>query len=86
MFGELTESIQADMVAKIFRVQVQREEPPPTQPVRRPVLKGPGMDGNGNGSGARVPAGVGSQSAAKVGRNDPCPCGSGRKYKRCHGR
>ncbi len=25
------------------------------------------------------------QSAPKVGRNDPCPCGSGKKYKRCHG-
>jgi len=23
---------------------------------------------------------------AKVGRNDPCPCGSGKKYKKCHGR
>ncbi|MBQ2529056.1 MAG: SEC-C domain-containing protein, partial [Treponema sp.] len=23
---------------------------------------------------------------AKVGRNDPCPCGSGKKYKQCHGR
>ncbi len=27
-----------------------------------------------------------SQSGAKVGRNDPCPCGSGKKYKRCHGK
>ena len=26
------------------------------------------------------------RSAAKVGRNDPCPCGSGKKYKKCHGR
>ena len=26
------------------------------------------------------------RSAPKVGRNDPCPCGSGRKYKQCHGR
>jgi preprotein translocase subunit SecA len=24
-------------------------------------------------------------AAAKVGRNDPCPCGSGKKYKKCHG-
>jgi len=30
------------------------------------------------GQGQRVPAG-------KVGRNDPCPCGSGKKFKRCHG-
>ena len=27
-----------------------------------------------------------AQSVPKVGRNDPCPCGSGRKYKRCHGK
>jgi len=25
------------------------------------------------------------RSGAKVGRNDPCPCGSGKKYKKCHG-
>ncbi|MBI4507767.1 MAG: SEC-C domain-containing protein, partial [Chloroflexi bacterium] len=25
-------------------------------------------------------------AAGKVGRNDPCPCGSGKKYKKCHGR
>ena len=27
-----------------------------------------------------------ARAALKVGRNDPCPCGSGKKYKRCHGR
>jgi len=26
------------------------------------------------------------RAGTKVGRNDPCPCGSGRKYKQCHGR
>jgi preprotein translocase subunit SecA len=35
---------------------------------------------SGNG-GQRQPA----RTAQKVGRNDPCPCGSGKKYKRCHG-
>ncbi|TMB41102.1 MAG: hypothetical protein E6J53_10805, partial [Chloroflexi bacterium] len=37
----------------------------------------------GAGSGAPVPAGA---SNAKIGRNDPCWCGSGKKFKRCHGR
>jgi uncharacterized protein YecA (UPF0149 family) len=33
-----------------------------------------------------VPAGNGTADAdRKAGRNDPCPCGSGKKYKRCHG-
>jgi preprotein translocase subunit SecA len=36
---------------------------------------------NGNGAGGVQPA----KSVAKVGRNDMCPCGSGKKYKKCHG-
>jgi preprotein translocase subunit SecA len=35
------------------------------------------------GEAGSAPATV--QSGAKVGRNDPCPCGSGKKYKKCHG-
>ena len=31
-------------------------------------------------------AGAGAGAVPKVGRNDPCPCGSGKKYKACHGR
>ncbi len=37
--------------------------------------------GEGRAGGGRTPA----KAAAKVGRNDPCPCGSGKKYKKCHG-
>jgi len=32
------------------------------------------------------PPGAVKREADKVGRNDPCPCGSGKKYKRCHGK
>src|SRR5678816_1260134 len=51
----------------------------------------PNMNGNGNGNGSDEqseqprklePVRVG----AKIGRNDPCPCGSGKKYKNCHGK
>ncbi len=38
------------------------------------------------GIGARAGSGDGSEAYPKVGRNDPCPCGSGKKYKQCHGR
>ena len=38
-----------------------------------------GGDGSANGSNKQVIKGD------KVGRNDPCPCGSGKKYKKCHG-
>jgi len=65
--------------------------------VRQIVESGPGeLDGSGgrtNGqpkkrAAAPVGAAAGSASApnAKIGRNDPCWCGSGKKYKRCHGR
>jgi hypothetical protein len=43
------------------------------------------------GTGGAAPASVGRRAgrtaarAAKIGRNDPCPCGSGKKYSKCHG-
>ncbi len=51
----------------------------------------PAFAGNGNGNGtalARAPARNPSDPASwgKVGRNESCPCGSGKKYKHCHGR
>ena len=101
MFNELRDRIQGSIVARIFRVQVQRNAPPPPpSPLVREVLEsGPGdPDGAGkpgrNGApkqrraapvGAAAAAG-GEAAAAKLGRNDPCWCGSGKKYKRCHGR
>jgi preprotein translocase subunit SecA len=41
------------------------------------------LGGNGGGNGAGKPAPV--TAGPRVGRNDPCPCGSGKKYKKCHG-
>jgi len=97
MFQELTAAIQADIVVNMFRVEV-RQEPPPPPPGRPAVVEsGPqqagaapaARNGAGNGSaqGQRAASAVATAVAAgKVGRNDPCPCGSGKKYKRCHGR
>ena len=96
MFQELTASIQADIVANMFRVQVQQEAPPPPAAPRRLVETGPAQpagaatNGGGNGAARRerqlTGAGAAAANSGKVGRNDPCPCGSGKKYKRCHGR
>ncbi|HHV55422.1 MAG TPA: preprotein translocase subunit SecA [Firmicutes bacterium] len=49
---------------------------------------GAGRGGRGTGAGAAGPAGgrLEPRRVQKVGRNDPCPCGSGLKYKKCHGR
>jgi len=102
MFSELTDRIQSSIVAGIFRVQVTRNAPaPPPQPLVRQVTEsGPAeLDGSNGAAGKARPqqrkvaaaatqsaAAVPAGAAAKLGRNDPCWCGSGKKYKRCHGR
>ena len=102
MFNELRDRIQSSIVAMIFHIQpAPRNTPPPTpQPVVRRVMEsGPGeLDGDGKSgrNGAPRPRRVapvgaaagasGEAGAAKLGRNDPCWCGSGKKYKRCHGK
>ena len=59
-----------------------------------PRSAAPNTQAPARGSGAQQPPRVGGDDAAiktvrrdepKVGRNDPCPCGSGKKYKKCHG-
>ncbi len=76
MFQATLQAIQDDSVRILFRVQVAPEQRPVARPVAMPT---------------REPAGVGARSSgggqpAKIGRNDPCWCGSGKKYKKCHGR
>ncbi len=55
---------------------------------RRPVAPPRGLTTSGPSGGAggqKKPARVAKSSEPKVGRNEPCPCGSGKKYKKCHG-
>ena len=84
MFIEMQNRIQHDVARTIFRVSVETE-PSAAQlngsRNRRAAAANPIQAANANNRNARPPAG-----AAKVGRNSPCPCGSGRKYKRCCGK
>jgi preprotein translocase subunit SecA len=86
MFEEMIDLIHRDVVEKVFTVQVAREadldrlearrRPQPTQMV---------MSGGGaEPAKAKAPTPQ-RRDQAKVGRNDPCPCGSGKKFKKCHG-
>jgi preprotein translocase subunit SecA len=83
-FQELLNDIQFDIASTVFRVQLVNEPPKPPPPPRQvmgPTRALEPMAGSGNGGAnpAQTPAG-------KIGRNDPCYCGSGKKYKKCHGR
>ncbi len=80
MFSGMMDRIKSDVLERMFRVQAVRGEqppPPPPEPVLPPrmVL---------NRSDEPTPQ-IAQHPADKVGRNDPCPCGSGKKFKKCHG-
>lgn len=76
MFQEMVHRIQEDCLSMLFKVRVQGEER--TQPKDRLADAQMNHGENIEQKPRRV--------EKKVGRNDPCPCGSGKKYKRCHGR
>ena len=70
MFMDTVETVKKDAVRYLFHVEVAQ---PKTQPQR--------VEANPTGGkGQQAPV-----TSEKVGRNDPCPCGSGKKYKKCHG-
>ena len=73
MFDEMIALIREDTVRNIFHVK-------PQAPIERKMVATPTATSHGDGSEAKRPE---RRSAEKVGRNDPCPCGSGKKYKNC---
>jgi preprotein translocase subunit SecA len=91
-------TIQEQVTDYVLRIEIQREE---DAELRRKNHFGGGREikeaapGIGEGRDAMDAAAQQSQSKEKpkpfkrnlpkVGRNDPCPCGSGQKYKKCHG-
>jgi preprotein translocase subunit SecA len=80
MFSAMMERIENDVVEHLYRIQVVKDQPPPSMrqpPPQRMVLS--------RGEGAAEPPKPVHRDGKKVGRNEPCPCGSGKKYKKCHG-
>jgi preprotein translocase subunit SecA len=82
MFEALMAVMQQDVVEKVFSVQVQRQ-----QDVEQIQQVKPQRVVMSHGDQTETPAAAPiKREENKVGRNDPCPCGSGKKYKRCHGK
>jgi preprotein translocase SecA subunit len=84
MFEEMVHRIQEDIVQKLFTIEVARESVMEEMEIqRRPQRMVMSHGGDVQESNRANPV---KRPGSKVGRNDPCPCGSGKKYKRCCGK
>jgi preprotein translocase subunit SecA len=80
MFEGMKDSVVEEFVRYIYRVELVRQDEPSRPRPQRVVTSGPGQEAQS------VAAGAGGQAfSGKIPRNAPCPCGSGKKYKKCHG-
>jgi preprotein translocase subunit SecA len=86
LFAGMMERIKSDTLERLFRVQAVRHEQEQAAQPPQPVLSRPQPKLTLNRGEEPVAAHTPVHRADnKVGRNDPCPCGSGKKYKKCHG-
>jgi preprotein translocase subunit SecA len=87
MFEAMMQQLEADIVEKLFTVQVVRQEDVQRMEARRRPPQQTQMVMSGGGTPQRQPGKTETvrRDHDKVGRNDPCPCGSGKKFKKCHG-
>jgi len=79
IFMDLIHRIKADSVGTLFHLQVRAHHEPPPEARR---AEQPMVFSHGDGSAAQPK----ERQKKKVGRNDPCTCGSGKKYKKCCGK
>ena len=78
MFEEMIAAIQEETVRRVFIVRIQAKNGQGTVERKR-VAKVTGTSGGGDQTVRKQPV----KKVVKVGRNDPCPCGSGLKWKKC---
>jgi preprotein translocase subunit SecA len=87
MFLEMLDRIKKDTVEKLFAVQIAREQQEVKEiKMERKQTFVMSRGETAQGGGGKTEDGKGltvRREGKKVGRNDPCPCGSGKKYKRC---
>ena len=78
MFEEMISAIRSETVRRLFSVQLRKDQEIKRERVAKGMVEGVGGD---DSRPKRQP-----RKVVKIGRNDPCPCGSGKKYKVCCGR
>jgi preprotein translocase subunit SecA len=101
MFEDMMRGVREEVVSMLFHVEVTAQDADLEHHESDQLIYDDGGEattygGGGSSTSTFTPAGSGGSSSstvsasgngsAAIGRNDPCPCGSGQKYKRCHGR
>jgi len=98
MFGAMLEQVKHDTISILSRIRIQGEEDLAEMARRRQAEEAMKFQHAEASALGQQPAAQGEQAAAapaplpfvrdgrKVGRNEPCPCGSGKKFKQCHGK
>jgi len=81
LFGAMMARIKEETTEYLFKVQINQEAEMPDELVSKPSQV---VEHRGDTESSESPVTV-RRDEEKVGRNDPCPCGSGKKYKKCHG-
>ncbi len=86
LFSDMIARFKSEVTERLFLVQINREEapPPPPEPKQAKVTEGRGRVESVEEAEEEKQQPI-VRHGDKVGRNDPCPCGSGKKYKKCHG-
>jgi preprotein translocase subunit SecA len=89
MWAQLLENIRHQVTRAIYRAEVAQAAPAPRRaPTPTPVAAGTPVAAPtpaAVASGGGIPQPVAAGKVRKTGRNEPCPCGSGKKFKKCHG-
>lgn len=94
LFSEMLNSLKYEIITILLRVQIQEEDVEAVEAQRKAAAERemdyqhaamPQMAQQGAEAGEEGTVIPFTRPAPKVGRNDPCPCGSGKKFKQCHG-
>ena len=84
LFSEMLENLKIEVVSLLSKVQVKAESD--VEEVERQRQETAAQPTQTNQKDPKSSVQIGHRQGPKVGRNDPCPCGSGKKYKQCHGK
>jgi preprotein translocase subunit SecA len=95
IFSQLNEDVKIAVTRKLFKVKIQKQQDPAARRGHHARVHTSNANHKAIGSFGTVKNQERAEASGrniqvkriepKVGRNDPCPCGSGKKYKKCHG-